>query len=124
MLICYDQRNGSGCNVTNPNNAPKCHNCGRNLQFALHLHDPNSMIKHYQIIQGGVWRGLWRQRLQCADIVSACLCSNCELPQYSWVSLRAIAMLVVLGSSRDRACPVSTGWLLSFSEMFQRNKEL
>jgi len=51
MLICYDQRNGSGCNALNPDNAPKCQKCGRNLQFALHLHDPNSVIGHYQIIQ-------------------------------------------------------------------------
>jgi len=51
MLICYDQRNGSGCNALNPDNAPKCQKCGRNLQFALHLHDPHSMINHYQIIQ-------------------------------------------------------------------------
>jgi WD40 repeat protein len=49
MLICFDQRNGSGCGAENKTSAKFCRHCGRPLRFALQLLDPHIVIDHYEI---------------------------------------------------------------------------
>lgn len=49
MLICLDQRTGTGCGAHNREGAQYCHQCGKPLRFALQLYDPGSLIGHYRI---------------------------------------------------------------------------
>lgn len=49
MLICFDQRSGTGCGAANRNDARHCRQCGASLRFALHLHDPKTQVGHYCI---------------------------------------------------------------------------
>jgi WD40 repeat protein len=49
MLICEDQRSGNGCGAENPDGAAACARCGNSLQFAVHLHDPGTMISGYRV---------------------------------------------------------------------------
>lgn len=51
MLICRDQRNGTGCGTQNPNGTPNCQQCGRPLRHALELHDPGTLVGHYRLGQ-------------------------------------------------------------------------
>ena len=50
MIICLDQRNGSGCGAKNSSNAKHCQKCGMSLRYALELHDPGMQIGSYRII--------------------------------------------------------------------------
>ena len=49
MLICHDQRSGSGCGTENPDGAVQCQHCGLSLRFALHLHNTGTLVRDYQI---------------------------------------------------------------------------
>ncbi len=49
MLVCLDQRNGSGCGATNRDNAKHCTKCGMSLRYALMLQDPGALIDRYEI---------------------------------------------------------------------------
>lgn len=51
MLICLDQRSGSGCGSENPNTTLFCRKCGKSLRFAMRLLDPDSVLKHYRIVR-------------------------------------------------------------------------
>lgn len=51
MLICLDQRTGSGCGSENPNGTLLCRKCGKSLHFALRLLDPSTLLRHYRIIR-------------------------------------------------------------------------
>ena len=51
MLICYDQRSGSGCGTENLDSAVQCQNCGQSLRFALHLHNSGTLIRQYRIVR-------------------------------------------------------------------------
>ncbi len=51
MIICCDQRTGSGCGAINPNTAQYCEQCGMNLRFALVLHAPGSRVGNYEIVR-------------------------------------------------------------------------
>ncbi len=51
MLICCDQRTGTGCGAENPDSATRCHVCGRSLRFALPLQNPGVQIRGYQIVR-------------------------------------------------------------------------
>jgi len=49
MLICLDQRTGTGCGANNKDGAQFCAQCGRPLRFALQLFDPGARVGNYQI---------------------------------------------------------------------------
>lgn len=49
MLICLDQRTGTGCGAQNRDGAQHCSKCGMSLRFALQLQNPGAMIGHYRI---------------------------------------------------------------------------
>lgn len=51
MLICYDQRSGNGCGTENPDTATQCQKCGQGLRFALRLHNPDILVRHYRIVR-------------------------------------------------------------------------
>ncbi len=51
MLICWDQRTGTGCGAENPDSATRCQVCGRSLRFALPLQNPGVQIRGYQIVR-------------------------------------------------------------------------
>ncbi|MFP4438085.1 MAG: hypothetical protein ACLFVO_12625 [Chloroflexaceae bacterium] len=51
MLICHDQRSGTGCGAENPDTATQCGQCHRSLRFALHLHDPGTLIRNYRVLR-------------------------------------------------------------------------
>lgn len=51
MLICHDQRSGTGCGAENPDAATQCRQCHRSLRFALHLHDPGTLIRNYRVLR-------------------------------------------------------------------------
>lgn len=51
MLICQDQRSGYGCGAENPDDAVNCQRCGMALRFAVHLHDPGTLVGNYQIVR-------------------------------------------------------------------------
>jgi len=44
MLICLDQRNGTGCGAQNRDGATACSQCGRQLRFALQLQNPGMLV--------------------------------------------------------------------------------
>lgn len=49
MLICKDQRTWTGCGASNPNDTTRCMRCGRDLHFALQVHDPETIVRYYRI---------------------------------------------------------------------------
>ena len=51
MLICCDQRTGTGCGAENRDGATRCHVCGRSLRFALPLQNSGVQIRGYQIVR-------------------------------------------------------------------------
>jgi eukaryotic-like serine/threonine-protein kinase len=50
MLVCLDQRNGSGCGHENPDGAAQCQQCGRPLRYALHLLNPGARVGRYRVL--------------------------------------------------------------------------
>ncbi|MBC8078379.1 MAG: protein kinase [Chloroflexales bacterium] len=50
MIICLDQRTGGGCGTENADDAQACRECGRSLRFALLLHDPDTIIGSYRLL--------------------------------------------------------------------------
>lgn len=50
MLICLDLRTGSGCRAKNRDSANMCQQCGLSLRYALELHNPDTIIGTYRII--------------------------------------------------------------------------
>lgn len=52
MLICKD-----GCGAENLDTAAQCQHCGRNLRSALRLHNPNVLVRNYQIKRIIGWGG-------------------------------------------------------------------
>lgn len=51
MLICIDQRTGTGCGAENRDRAKFCGQCGKTLRFALGLRDPGTMVRNYRIVR-------------------------------------------------------------------------
>ena len=51
MLICLDQRTGTGCGTANRDGAQFCTQCGRPLRFALDRRDPGATIGPYRIVR-------------------------------------------------------------------------
>jgi|GEM_PF-195950 len=51
MQICRDQRSGTGCGTSNPDTAQHCTQCGRPLNYALQLLDPDDIINGYEIVR-------------------------------------------------------------------------
>lgn len=51
MLVCHDQRTGTGCGAVNQDNAQFCKQCGRALRFAVQLHNPGEVIGAYRIVR-------------------------------------------------------------------------
>ncbi|OQY99748.1 MAG: hypothetical protein B6D41_00770 [Chloroflexi bacterium UTCFX4] len=51
MLICLDQRTGTGCGANNKDGAQFCAQCGRPLRFALQLFDPGALVNAYRIVR-------------------------------------------------------------------------
>ena len=49
MLVCLDQRSGSGCGHLSPDSATQCPECGRSLRFALQLLDAGARVGQYQV---------------------------------------------------------------------------
>lgn len=49
MLVCLDQRTGSGCGAHNPDGSRRCHQCGAVLRFALRLHNPGDQVGSYRL---------------------------------------------------------------------------
>ena len=50
MLVCLDQRSGSGCKHVNPDGATQCRQCGRPLRYALQLLDPGARVGRYRVL--------------------------------------------------------------------------
>jgi len=50
MLICQDQRTGTGCSTENKDGAQFCRQCGRPLHFALQLRNPGDPVGAYCIV--------------------------------------------------------------------------
>lgn len=51
MLVCLDQRTGTGCGAENQNGAAFCKQCGRSLRLAPVLHDPGATVGNYRVIR-------------------------------------------------------------------------
>jgi eukaryotic-like serine/threonine-protein kinase len=51
MLICRDQRTGTGCGAQNSDDARRCQQCGRSLRYALEIRDPGSLVGSYRIVR-------------------------------------------------------------------------
>lgn len=51
MLICRDQRNGTGCGAQNADNARICIQCGRSLRYALVLRNPGDRVGSFRIVR-------------------------------------------------------------------------
>lgn len=49
MLICLDQRTGTGCGAENRDGAQHCAQCGRNLRFAMELQNVGALVGSYRI---------------------------------------------------------------------------
>jgi serine/threonine protein kinase len=49
MLICLDQRTGTGCGTVNKDDALFCASCGRKLYFGLKLHNRDDIVGVYRI---------------------------------------------------------------------------
>jgi len=52
MQICKD-----GCGAENPDTATQCQRCGASLRSALRLHNPGTLVRHYQIKRVIGWGG-------------------------------------------------------------------
>jgi formylglycine-generating enzyme required for sulfatase activity len=50
MLICLDQRTGTGCATENQDGAQFCRQCGRSLRFALQLRNPSDVVGAYRVV--------------------------------------------------------------------------
>jgi len=50
MLICLDQRTGTGCTTENKDGAQFCRQCGRPLRFALQLRNPGDVVGAYRVV--------------------------------------------------------------------------
>jgi serine/threonine protein kinase len=51
MLICIDQRTGTGCGYQSDNTAQVCARCGKSLRFALHLLDSGTVVGSYRVLR-------------------------------------------------------------------------
>lgn len=51
MLVCRDQRNGTGCGAHNLDDTKHCIKCGRSLRFALSLRNIGDRIGSYRIVR-------------------------------------------------------------------------
>ncbi len=49
MLICLDQRTGTGCGTENRDGANHCAGCGRSLRFAMQLQNVGARVGMYRI---------------------------------------------------------------------------
>lgn len=49
MILCVDQRNGTGCSTENRNGALHCKTCGKPLRFAVQLRDSGDLVGPYKI---------------------------------------------------------------------------
>jgi eukaryotic-like serine/threonine-protein kinase len=51
MLICRDQRNGTGCGAQNADEAKICVQCGRSLRYALALRNIGEKVGSFRIVR-------------------------------------------------------------------------
>jgi len=49
MLICLDQKTGTGCGIADKDDAQFCASCGRPLRFALQLRNLGDIVGGYRI---------------------------------------------------------------------------
>jgi eukaryotic-like serine/threonine-protein kinase len=51
MLICRDQRNGTGCGAQNADEAKVCAQCGRSLRYALVLRNVGERVGSFRVVR-------------------------------------------------------------------------